>query len=171
MAVAGESVAQAVDRCRWLAGAGRVTRYLYPYLYLDTQRVSGSEPLRMAAGRAARQHPAVAGFYTAGGYCSTNDSWRERYRNSFHHSRSGRRDALLPAGMSRTSARGEACQYGSLYNYDVRVPLCFYGPQFKPGVYESPVQSVDLAPTLARTMGVSSPSSSDGRVLGEALME
>jgi arylsulfatase A-like enzyme len=33
------------------------------------------------------------------------------------------------------------------------------------------VQSVDVAPTLARVMGVAPPSSSDGRVLGEALVE
>jgi len=31
------------------------------------------------------------------------------------------------------------------------------------------VESVDLAPTLARAMNIASPSSSIGRVLGEAL--
>ena len=61
--------------------------------------------------------------------------------------------------------------YGSLYDYDVRVPLCFYGPQFRAGVFEGPVQSVDVAPTLARVMGVAPPASSVGRVLGEALAE
>ncbi len=50
--------------------------------------------------------------------------------------------------------QGRGISYGSLYNYDVRVPLCFYGPQFTAGVFESPVQSVDVAPTLARAMGV-----------------
>jgi arylsulfatase A-like enzyme len=58
--------------------------------------------------------------------------------------------------------------YGSLYNYDVRVPLCFYGPQFRAGAFEAPVESVDVAPTLARAMGVAAPSSSTGRVLAEA---
>jgi arylsulfatase A-like enzyme len=37
-------------------------------------------------------------------------------------------------------------------------------------VYEAPVESVDLAPTLARVMGVDTPSSSVGRVLGEAIV-
>jgi arylsulfatase A-like enzyme len=32
------------------------------------------------------------------------------------------------------------------------------------------VESVDLAPTLARAMGVAEPSSSVGRVLGEAFL-
>ena len=43
--------------------------------------------------------------------------------------------------------------------------------RFAPGVYESPVESVDVAPTLARAMGVAAPSSSVGRVLGEAVIE
>jgi hypothetical protein len=171
MAVPGESVAQTVDRVLVAGGAGRVTRYVYPYLYLDTSGFRDPEPLRMAAGRAALQHPAVAGFYTAGGYCSTNDSWRERFRNSFHHRRSG--DVMLSylPEYVEDYGQGRGVSYGSLYNYDVRVPLCFYGPQFAPGIFESPVQSVDLAPTLARVMGVAPPSSSDGRVLGEALQE
>jgi arylsulfatase A-like enzyme len=36
-------------------------------------------------------------------------------------------------------------------------------------VFESPVEAVDVAPTLARVMGVAEPSSAVGRVLGEAL--
>jgi hypothetical protein len=171
MAVAGESVAQTVDRALRSDGAARVTRYLYPFLYLDTSSYWDPEPLRVAAGRAALEHPAVAGFYTAGGYCSTNDGWRERFRNSFHPSRSG--DLMLSYRPEYVEdyGQGRGISYGSLYNYDVRVPLCFYGPQFPAGVFESPVQSVDVAPTLARAMGVAPPSSSDGRVLGEAFGE
>jgi hypothetical protein len=171
MAVPGESVAQAVDRALRSSDAGRVTRYLYPFLYLDTSGYRDPEPLRLAAGRAALEHPAVAGFYTAGGYCSTNDGWRERFRNSFHPDRSG--DVMLSYHPEYVEdyGQGRGISYGSLYNYDVRVPLCFYGPQFPAGVFESPVQSVDVAPTLARAMGVAPPSSSDGRVLGEAFGE
>jgi arylsulfatase A-like enzyme len=59
--------------------------------------------------------------------------------------------------------------YGSLYNYDACVPLFFLGPQFRAGVFESPVESVDVTPTLARAIGVAAPSSSTGRVLSQAL--
>jgi hypothetical protein len=168
MAVPGESVAQTVDRALRAEGAARVTRYLYPFLHLDTSSYWDPEPLRIAAGRAALEHPAVAGFYTAGGYCSTTDGWKERFRNSFHAHRSG--DVMLSYRPEYVEdyGQGRGISYGSLYNYDVRVPLCFYGPQFPAGVYESPVQSVDVAPTLARAMRVAPPSSSDGRVLGEA---
>jgi arylsulfatase A-like enzyme len=64
---------------------------------------------------------------------------------------------------------GRGVSYGSLYNYDARVPLIFYGPQFRAGVFESPVEAVDVAPTLARVIGIAEPSSAAGRVLGEAL--
>ena len=75
--------------------------------------------------------------------------------------------------MERESAscRARGVSYGSLYNYDVRVPLSFYGPSFRAGAYEAPVESVDVAPTLARVLGLSVPSSSVGRVLGEAFNE
>jgi arylsulfatase A-like enzyme len=51
------------------------------------------------------------------------------------------------------------------------VPLCFYGPQFRSTQIEHTVGAVDFAPTLARAMGLPLPSSSTGRVLGEALAE
>ncbi len=168
MAVPGESVAQTVERALLAQGLGRVTSYVYPFLYLDTSGYRDAEPIRVAAGRAALGHPAVAGFYTAGGYCSTSDGWRERFRNSFHPARSG--DVMLSYRPEYVEdyGQGRGISYGSLYNYDVRVPLCFYGPQFPAGVFEWPVKSIDVAPTLARAMGVAPPSSSDGRVLAEA---
>jgi hypothetical protein len=171
MAVVGESVAQTVNKALDAHGLGKVVSYVYPFLYLDTSGFRDPEPVRQAAGRAAMEHPAVAGFYTAGGYCSTNDGWRDRFQNSFHATRSG--DVMLSYHPEYVEdyGLGRGISYGSLYNYDVSVPLVFYGPQFAPGVFEAPVQSVDVAVTLARAMGVPPPSSSDGRVLGEAFLE
>ena len=168
MAVNGETVAQAVDKALTATGAGRVARYLYPFLYLDTAGFRDPEPIRQAAGRAALDLAQVAGYYTAGGACSTHDGWEVRFRNSFHPKRSG--DVMLAYRPEYVEdyGQGRGVSYGSLYNYDVRVPLCFYGPQFLAGVFDSPVESVDVAPTLARVMGVAQPSSACGRVLGEA---
>src|SRR5438552_1374433 len=89
LAVNGEAVAQAVDRTLAATGGGRVLRYLYPFLYLDHSGFRDPEPIRVAAGRAALEQPAVAGYYTAGGACSIRDGWQVRYRNSFHPKRSG----------------------------------------------------------------------------------
>jgi hypothetical protein len=168
MAVDGETVAKRVATGLGERG-GKVRKYVYPFLYLDTNGFMDPEPIRLEAARAALDHPAVAGYFTARGSCSMYGEWVERFRNSFHAKRSG--DVMLsyrPEYVEDFGA-GRGISYGSLYNYDVRVPLIFYGPQFKPGVYETPVDSVDFAPTLARALGIAPPSSSTGRVLGEAL--
>ena len=169
MAVKGEALAQAVESA--LQASGRhVEKYLYPFLYLDQPGWSdGAEGVRLAAADAALAQPAVAGYYTAGGACSLNGEWRKRFRNSFHAQRCG--DVMLsyrPEYVEDFGA-GRGVSYGSLYNYDAHVPLVFCGPSFRAGVFEAPVEAVDVAPTLARAMGIAEPSSSVGRVLGEAL--
>jgi arylsulfatase A-like enzyme len=144
---------------------------VYPFLYLDLNGATGGpEGVRLAAAEAALAQPAVAGAYTAGGNCSLDDQWRQRFRNSFHARRSG--DVMLgyrPEYVEDFGA-GRGISYGSLYNYDAHVPLFFYGPQFRAGVFDAPVEAVDVAPTLARAMGIAEPSSAVGRVLGEALV-
>ena len=171
MAVDGETVAGGIERILAATGSGAVEKYLYPFLYLDTSGFRDPEPIRMEAGRAALHHPAVAEFFTAGGASSTFDGWERRFRNSFHPVRSG--DVMLSYRAEYVEEFGpkRGVSYGSLYNYDVRAPLCFYGPQFRAGVWEAPVESVDVAATLARVLGVAAPSSSVGRVLAEALVE
>jgi hypothetical protein len=161
-------LAQSVEHNLSASGNGHVEKYLYPFLYLDASGFRDPEPIRVAAGRAALENPAVANYYTAGGACSVQDDWKRRFRNSFHPIRSG--DVMLSyqAEYVEDFGASRGISYGSLYSYDVRVPLFFYGPQFLNAVFETPVESVDVAPTLARLMGVPAPSSSMGRVLGEA---
>jgi hypothetical protein len=171
MAVHGEQVAQTVERVLAASGSGHVEKYVYPFLYLNADGFRDPEPIREAAARAALRHPAVAGYFTAGGACSVHDDWARRFRNSFHVTRSG--DVMLSYRPEYVESfgQGRGVSYGSLYNYDARVPLCFYGPQFRAGQFEHTVQAVDFAPTLAQAMGVAPPSSSIGRVLVEALAE
>lgn len=171
MAVAGESVAQTVESALRDRNLGHVQKYLYPFLYLDGGAARDLEPMRQAAAAAALEHPAVAGYYTASGACSSRDEWERRFRNSFRPTRSG--DVMLSYRPEYVEdyGQGRGISYGSLYNYDTAVPLCLYGPRFRSGVFESPVKAVDLAPTLARACGVAPPSSSTGRVLSEALAE
>jgi arylsulfatase A-like enzyme len=171
MAVPGDAIAAPIDKALQASDRGKVTKYIYPFLYLDTSGFRDPAPLREAAARAAMENPAVAGFYTADGACSEHDAWAVRFGNSFHAKRSG--DVMLsyqPEYVEEFGA-GRGVSYGSLYNYDVKVPLAFFGPSFRDHVFEAPVESVDIAPTLARLLGVSTPSSAVGRVLGEAFNE
>ena len=73
--------------------------------------------------------------------------------------------------MEDFNAAGRGVSYGSLYNYDTRVPLFLYGPQFGRKQIERGIEAVDLAPTMARAAGLSPPSSSTGEVLAEAFAE
>ena len=169
LAVSGEALAQAIQKALAARGLGRVQKYVYPFLYLDVEGMYEPELARVAAGGAALASPAVANYYTAGGACSTRvEEWARRFRNSFHATRSG--DLMLSYQAEHVEDFGLArgVSYGSLYNYDVQVPLFFYGPQFQAGTFEGPVESVDVAGTLARAMGVAAPSSSSGRTLGVA---
>jgi len=180
MAVNGEQIARGIDGAlsQQLDTAGTriryVERYVYPFLYLRAEQLRRPEMdlrrLRRLAGEAALEQPGVAGYYTADGDCSHRGDWLPRFRNSFHAGRSG--DVMLaykPEYVEEYGA-GRGVSYGSLYNYDTRVPLIFYGPQFQAETFETPVEAIDIAPTLARVMGTNLPSSSTGRVLAEAFL-
>jgi hypothetical protein len=180
LAISGELVAQHINdalsnRYNITGGKKRwVERYIYPFLYLrDSEFEKAYIDLREAravAGRAALKIPGVAGYYTADGDCSHNGEWLRRFQNSFHAVRSG--DVMLAYGPEYVEdyGQGRGVSYGSLYNYDSRVPLIFFGAPFGVDLFEMPVESIDLAPTLARVAGTAWPSSSTGRVLGEALI-
>ena len=59
--------------------------------------------------------------------------------------------------------------HGSPNDRDARVPILFYGPGFARGVTRSrPVRVVDIAPTLARRIGVTPMEPLDGLVLRDA---
>ncbi|MDZ7631870.1 MAG: alkaline phosphatase family protein [Gemmatimonadaceae bacterium] len=59
--------------------------------------------------------------------------------------------------------------HGSPNDADARVPILFYGPGFARGVTRSrPVRVVDMAPTLARRIGVTPTEPLDGVVLRDA---
>jgi len=169
MAVDGEALARRIDRALSGRGLGRVNKFLYPFLYLDTSGFVDAEEIRKVAGRAALDLPQVADYYTAGGASSAQDDWQRRFRNSFHPRRSG--DVMLAYHPEYVEEFGpkRGISYGSIYNYDARVPLGMYGPAFRPGVYDRTVESVDVAPTLARVLGTALPSSATGRVLSEAM--
>jgi predicted AlkP superfamily pyrophosphatase or phosphodiesterase len=59
--------------------------------------------------------------------------------------------------------------HDSPHDTDARVPVMFYGPPFRPGIYPAFVRVVDMGPTLARVLGVEPTEPVDGRVLRDAL--
>ena len=63
---------------------------------------------------------------------------------------------------------GSATSHGTMYGYDQRVPIIFYGRGIKPGEFTRAVTPADIAPTLAHLCGVTL-ADADGDVLTEAL--
>lgn len=62
-----------------------------------------------------------------------------------------------------------AATHGTPHDYDAHVPVIFYGAPFKPGKYGEFARVVDMAPTLAVTLGAQPLEQVDGHVLQSAL--
>jgi arylsulfatase A-like enzyme len=62
-----------------------------------------------------------------------------------------------------------SAQHGQPSDLDTHVPLILWGRGILAGTYDQRVNTVDIAPTLARLLGLSPFSLLDGRVLKEAL--
>lgn len=88
----------------------------------------------------------------------------EAMRNAWHPDVSADvQFALKPYWMTASSS---ATTHGSPHPYDTHVPLLLYGPPWvTSGRVDSRVEVADLAPTLARLLGVPPPSASEGRPL------
>lgn len=94
----------------------------------------------------------------------SEDQISRRMMNGFYERRSGDVYLLLePYWMF--SARGTT--HGTTYSYDAHVLVIFMGPGIQPGRFDETIAVNDIAPTLATLLGVETPSSSVGCVLGE----
>lgn len=101
-----------------------------------------------------------------------SDSFSVLMRNSYHPDRwtggwgsegSGVVFRFIEGYYPSTGRRGTG--HGSPYYYDRHVPLMFFGGTVEAGVSDEPVNTVDIAPTLARLAGIEFPSDLDGQPL------
>ena len=81
---------------------------------------------------------------------------------SFHRGRSG---DLYYQVKPYWVDRKTGTNHGSPYNYDTHVPLVWFGVGVKPGHYVTQSSVEDIAPTLARILGLPAPPMAQGRVL------
>jgi hypothetical protein len=73
----------------------------------------------------------------------------------------------IPAPFQVGGLKGT--DHATPFSYDTHVPLAFYGLAFRPGVYRTHSEPVDLAVTLASLLGINAPAQATGRVLTEAI--
>ena len=88
----------------------------------------------------------------------------EASRKSWHPEVSGEVQFTLKPNWMFTSS--SITTHGSPHEYDTHVPLLLWGPSWvRAGRVDTPVEVVDIAPTLARLLGVAAPPASEGKPL------
>lgn len=124
----------------------------------------------------ARAHPQVAAVFSraelAAGPPPTGSpqDWTllERARASFDSQRSGDVVILLKRAITPIPdpSRGAVATHGSPWDYDRRVPILFWRKGLTAEEQPAPVETVDIAPTLAAQLGLAvRPGTFDGRCL------
>ncbi len=98
----------------------------------------------------------------------TGDAVTRRWRRSFTTDGMAELFVTLRPGRVWGRRRGTAI-HGQPTDDDTHVPLILRGPSIRPGRYASRAATVDIAPTLARLLGIQPAERVDGRVLREAL--
>ena len=102
-----------------------------------------------------------------------NDRFGQLLRASSDGERAGHVHFVLPEGSiyigpftrAEDAARSTATTHGSAWPSDVQVPLVFLGPGVEPGKIPGRAYTVDIAPTIAALLDLSTPGDLDGVVL------
>lgn len=170
---------------------GRVNKAVMAELSLTKAPLSGSpDEVRVApdvtpadrprvlaaAVRALSAQPEIAAAFTRDELLATpirkgapadEVSLKERFAMSAHARRSPDiMAALQPLFTLDGSGPNDAVAgHGSPWNYDRRVPMLFWWPGAKAEDRFVPVETVDIAPTLAGALGLTPPADIDGRCL------
>jgi predicted AlkP superfamily pyrophosphatase or phosphodiesterase len=121
------------------------------------------------ARRQLTAEPAVAAAYTRTELESGSRAgapFFESMRKAWHPERSGDLQVVLKPYWIISSGSGSAATHGAPHPHDTQVPVAFYGPAWvQAGRNDTRIEVTDIAPTLARILGVPPPSASEGRVL------
>jgi predicted AlkP superfamily pyrophosphatase or phosphodiesterase len=151
----------------WVAGKSGPTPYL-DHKLIQAKNLDLDEVQQVAA-QAVRMLPHIARVYTREelrrGHAQ-NDAVGNRVQNGFFYQRASDL-VIIPEAFWIFDKSGTS--HGAPWNYDAHVPVLFYGPAVKPGLYHQRIAVVDIAPTLATILEIEPPSGAFGRPLTEIL--
>jgi len=161
---------------RLLLGSDEFTSDVYVPAELPAERRA---LVLNAARRMYLNHPQVAAVFTKNELIGAErptgmvDEWTllERAKASFDPQRSGDLIVLLKPYVNvyhppRNPETDYVTTHGSPWNYDRRVPIMFWWPGVQGFEQPTPVQTVDIAPTLATLIGLKIPADEiDGKAL------
>jgi hypothetical protein len=146
--------------------------------YYIARNISAAQKAQVSAALVERlkADPEVAAVYTAQELAGvpvpsgSPQDWTliERTRASFDAERSGDVISLLKRGVIPIPdpAPGYTATHGSVWDYDRRVPMLFWRQGLAGFEQPNPVETVDIAPTLAALLGLAVPQGAfDGHCL------
>ena len=158
----GEQVLGAIDRALLpFFGPGKYGVYsAYTDIYLAPRLVDTLKTNQAAAAamfRALRGLPGVAHAFFADEISgatmrASRDPVKRAAALSYHRGRSG--DVIIVPKENWMLSASSATTHGTLYRYDQRVPVLFYGAGVRAGLHDQPATPADIAPTLAALAGV-----------------
>jgi len=102
---------------------------------------------------------------------SLRQQWLDMFARAYFPGRSGQIYVVPKQGWFVTSRDPlYYFMHGSPWEYDVRIPILFYGSTFvKGGSYAAPAKQQDIAPTIGAMIGASPLPTYTGRALTEAI--
>ena len=143
-------------------------------LTLDKSKIPAGE-VQMKAAQFLSQFQAIANVSTA--YAMQTGNFTsgdlQRFQNSYNMARSG--DILIslkPGWVEFKNGKKttESEEYNA-YRYGSHVPLIFYGCSIKNKTIENHVSMADVAPTIARILGIPFPNDAKGSAIDTVLDE
>lgn len=151
-----ESGIEPAPTFRWMDG---------PHLLSETASPEELRELRRAIADRFAEIDFVAAAFTSDEVAEADprgDDIISRFRRSFDPERSP--DVMYELRPNYITGATTAT-HGSPHWYDMHVPLVFMGPGIPSGRHDQRVQTIDIAPTLARLLGIPAPGDLDGRAL------
>jgi len=155
---------------RWRTDFG--IRFDYGVVTADVAalRARGVDTDSLADALAAglRQEPYIDRVFTRRSLAAlpTDDVIASRWRHTLPAD-FGWLVALTPHQGTSWDSWVTGANHGTPWEMDVEIPIVFWGSGVRPGTVERTVRSVDIAPTLARLLGIVPTEPLDGVVLPE----
>lgn len=150
-------------------------RYFFrPSLYLDEQKIDRTkfkqEEVERTIAAALSDTEGIALAVPRSGFASLQDSPAiKQVQHNFHPSRSGDIYIAQQPYWFMFESGPIAVMHGSPWSYDTHVPIIFAGADIDSETVDRLVHPVDVAPTIAGLLGMTSPSSANGVPLDEVL--
>jgi predicted AlkP superfamily pyrophosphatase or phosphodiesterase len=155
-------------------GESAISKVVDGNIYVDRQSLLTNGLLKdaviMLLADSLKKEPFVSGLVTGPGENPNVPGTiiETRLRKNFYPGRSG--DivyALTPYFIDHSGTTGT--DHGQPHQYDAHVPVILWGKGIRPGEYTSEASPVDIAPTIARILGIELSGVRAGRVLEEAI--